>query len=197
MCKGCAREKKRADLWNDCDRKTAGMLRPPATRVSFPFFAFRYNKMEAQRLKYRTRLLYLHVTRHHLFFLFFRLFFFHMKCYHLHFYNSFLSISRLLLWRTNGEKSIQYTGYWSTPITAEKNSVQGVGEQRGDWTQRSITYSISRFHGNRPSKDRGLPCILHLSISYTYCDNETVGETNVEVTWGSSLASTSTIKEIK
>lgn len=28
--------------------------------------------------------------------------------------------SLLLLWRTNGEKSIQYTGYWSTPITAEK-----------------------------------------------------------------------------
>lgn len=52
----------------------------------------------------------------------------------------------------------------------------------GDWTRRSITYSISRFHGNRSSKDRGLPCILHLSISYTYRDNESVGETNAKVT---------------
>lgn len=72
----------------------------------------------------------------------------------------------------------------------------GGGGTEGDWTQRSITYSISRFHGNRPSKDRGLQCILHLSISYTYCDNETVRETNAKVTWGSSPVSTSTIKEI-
>lgn len=101
-----------------------------------------------------------------------------------------------LLWRTNGEKSIQYTGYWSTPITAEKKSVQGVREEGGRWTQRSITYSISRFHSNRPSKDRGLPRILHLSISYTYCDNESVSGANAKVTWRSSPKSTSTIKEI-
>lgn len=74
------------------------------------------------------------------------------------------------------------------PSPQKKKSVQGgvVGERSvvvvGDWTQRSITYSISRFYGNRPSKDRGLPCILHLSISYTYCDNGSVEETNAEVT---------------
>lgn len=54
----------------------------------------------------------------------------------------------------------------------------------GNWTRRSITYSISRFHGNRSSKDRGLPCILHPSISYTYCDNESVRETNAKVMRG-------------
>lgn len=84
------------------------------------------------------------------------------------------------------------------PSLQKKNSVQGVveGGTEGDWTQRSITYSISRFHGNRSSKDRGLPCILHLSISYTYCDNESVRETNAEVTWGSGPASTFTIQGI-
>lgn len=82
------------------------------------------------------------------------------------------------------------------PSLQKKSQFRGVGERRGDWTQRSITYSISRFHGNRPSKDRGLPCILHLSISYTYCDNESVRERNVKVTSRSSPASTSTIKEI-
>lgn len=84
-------------------------------------------------------------------------------------------------------------------LQKKKKSVQGgVGgvAAEGDWTQRSITYSISRFHGNRSSKDRGLPCILHLSISYTYCDNESVRETNAEVAWGSGPASTFTIQGI-
>lgn len=81
------------------------------------------------------------------------------------------------------------------PSLQKKSQFRGGGTE-GDWTQRSITYSISRFHGNRPSKDRGLPCILHLSISYTYCDNESVRATNAKVTWGSSPASNSTIKEI-
>lgn len=68
------------------------------------------------------------------------------------------------------------------PSLQEKKVSSGGGGTEGDWTQRSITYSISRFHGNRPSKDRGLPCILHLSISYNYCDNESVRETNAKVT---------------
>lgn len=70
-------------------------------------------------------------------------------------------------------------------LQKKKKVSSGGGGTKGDWTQRSITYSISRFHGNRPSKDRGLPCILHLSVSYTYCDNESVRETNAKVTQGS------------
>lgn len=68
------------------------------------------------------------------------------------------------------------------PSLQEKKGISGGGGMVGGWTQRSITYSISRFHGNRPSKDRGLPCILHLSITYTYCDNESARKTNAKVT---------------
>lgn len=88
-------------------------------------------------LNTNTALQYLHFIRLQAFLSFFQLIF-PIKYDRLHFYNSAsLSLCRffffffLLLWRANGEKTIQYTGYWSTPITAEKKSVQGVGERRG------------------------------------------------------------------
>lgn len=85
------------------------------------------------------------------------------------------TIYRLLIHAHHRRKKSQFRG-----VVGECSVVVVVVV--GDWTQRSITYSISRFYGNRPSKDRGLPCILHLSISYTYCDNGSVEETNAEVT---------------
>lgn len=80
----------------------------------------------------------------------------------------------LLLWRTDGEQSVRsvYRLLIHAHHGPEKKKVSsgggggagGAGGAGGDWTRRSIVYSISRFHGNRPEQgQRGCRAYLWLT----------------------------------
>lgn len=78
----------------------------------------------------------------------------------------FFSLSFLLLWRTEGEKSIQYRAI-DPPITAEKKSVQGATQFRLDTAIDNILYQPFPWQ-LAECEDRGChvfcTCLFHIPI---------------------------------
>lgn len=149
VCKQCAREDKKGDFgvndWQEDRRDAEAIATPFSFLFAFLFLAFFPSLVIKQKgipavLQRQKHVYCIYMSSASRLFSFLisspqffsnPLFFPHaiLSLTFLQFFS--LPLFFLLLWRTSGEKSIQYTGYWSTPITAEKKSVQGVGERRG------------------------------------------------------------------